>query len=120
MKALIVDDSRVVRSVSGSILDEIGIAHEQAEHGAIALEKVREQKYRFILLDWNMPEMDGMEFLVAAMNENLLEGTDVIFCTTESEIEKISEAIQKGASEYVMKPFDKDIIEDKLKYLGII
>lgn len=120
MKALIVDDSKVVRSVSSSILKEIGIDYDEAEDGTQALEKVRGGKYDFILLDWNMPNMGGMDFFRAAKELEDFSNTKVIFCTTESESDKITSALQEGASEYIMKPFSKEIVEDKLRLLGII
>ncbi|MDX1950455.1 MAG: response regulator [Rickettsiales bacterium] len=120
MKALVVDDSKVVRSVISSLLESFSIAYEQAENGLIALEKVRKSKFDFILLDWNMPELDGIGFLQKSKAENLIADTKIILCTTENEFEKISLALESGASEYIMKPFNKDILEDKLKILGII
>lgn len=121
MKALIVDDSKVVRMVSSTILSELNIESEQAENGEEALDKVSRNNYNFILLDWNMPVMNGYEFFLEAKKiEGFLDHTKVIFCTTESDIEKISSVIEQGASEYIMKPFSKDIVEDKLRYLEII
>ncbi len=120
MKTLIVEDSKVVRTVSRSIMNDLGIKSDEAENGLIALGKISQEKYDFILLDWNMPVMDGMEFLIKAREQNLLDETKVIFCTTEAEIDKITKAIEAGASEYIMKPFTKDIVEDKLKYLGLL
>ena len=120
MLALIVDDSKVVRLASSQILDSLKIKYEVAEDGSIALQKVKQTKYDFILLDWNMPNLDGMGFFKEAKKLSNFEGTKVIFCTTESEIDKITKALEAGASEYVMKPFNREIIEDKLKYLGIL
>lgn len=120
IKALIADDSKVVRSVTGRILQQLGINYEEAADGEEALQKVREEIYDFIILDWVMPNCDGMEFLRRASKEDILGDTKVIFCTTESEIERISEAIENGASEYIMKPFDKEILESKLNIIGVI
>lgn len=120
MKALIVDDSKVVRKVSSMILQEMGIDYDIAEDGKLALDKVQQNQYNFILLDWNMPNMTGIEFFTEAKKIEGFEDTKVIFCTTESDIDKISSAMELGASEYIMKPFGKDIVEDKLKYLGLI
>ncbi len=120
MKALIVDDSKVVRSVISSILTSFNIDFDQAENGLVALDKIRENHFDFIILDWNMPELDGVGFLKKAKNENLITDTKIILCTTENEFEKINEALEMGANEYIMKPFNKDILEDKLKILGII
>ena len=120
MRALIVDDSKVVRTASSRILDELGIVYDVAEDGLIALSKVKDSSYNFILLDWNMPNLDGMGFMLASKGLPNMVNTKVIFCTTENDVDKISKALEAGASEFVMKPFNKEIIEDKLKYLGII
>lgn len=117
---LVVDDSSVVRKVLSKIITELGFKTSQAENGAAALEACRESLPTVVLLDWNMPIMSGMEFF-----ENFLEiedhdETKVIFCTTENELDKISEAIAKGADEYIMKPFDKDILEEKFRQVGLI
>jgi two-component system chemotaxis response regulator CheY len=120
MHALIVDDSKVVRTASSRFLDDIGITYDMAEDGLVALGKIKTKKYDFILLDWNMPNMDGIQFLNEAKKLKDFENTKVIFCTTEGEVEKITKAIDSGASEYIMKPFNKEIIEDKLRYLGLI
>jgi len=120
MKALLVDDSKVVRTISGNIMKDLKIDYEEAEDGKVALEQIKKHKFDFIMLDWNMPNMDGMEFLKQAKSEDLLNDAKVIFCTTESEIDKITSALTEGASEYIMKPYSKDIVLDKLKYLEII
>ena len=120
MKALIVDDSKVVRSVISNILADLGINYDEAENGNWALERVSQESYKFIILDWNMPEKDGITFFSEAKEKGLLEDTQVIFCTTENEVEKITEAINLGANEYIMKPFNKEILEEKLQILGVI
>lgn len=97
MLALIVDDSKVVRSVTASILTELGITSHEAENGKSALEKVNNQTYNLIILDWNMPVMTGIEFLLAAKPNLETSSTKVIFCTTENQPEKIQEAISCGA-----------------------
>ncbi len=120
MIALIVDDSKVVRTATSRILAELGIGYDTADDGKMALEKVQNTKFDFVLLDWNMPKMDGLEFFKAAKKVQNFIDTKVIFCTTESEVEKISKALNEGVNEYIMKPFDKEIIEDKLRFLGLI
>lgn len=120
MQALIVDDSKVVRLASARILDDLNIKHDHAEDGLQALEKVKNSNYDFVLLDWNMPNMDGIDFFKKAKQLPQFSNTKVIFCTTESDMDKITKALEEGASEYVMKPFNREIIEDKLKYLGLI
>ncbi len=121
MKALIVDDSKIVRNITAKILDELGIASDQAENGIEAIKKIKTNKYQIILLDWHMPEMDGMEFLDKVKAERLLdEGSKIIICTTENDPVKIESALLKGADEYIMKPYNKEIVEDKLKIIGVL
>lgn len=118
---LIVDDSKVVRSFTKKILSEIPtLSVREAEDGEDALAKCKELVPDFILLDWNMPKMNGLEFLKEIRKDHSPEKLIIIFCTTESEMAKITEAIQFGASEYIMKPFDAEILKGKLIQLGII
>ena len=119
-KVLIVDDSKVVRSFVSKCLDELNISDkDEAIHGQDALEKVKASMPDVILLDWNMPVMDGLEFLKEL--RQLPNGGDVtvIFCTTENDIGKIQEAISNTADEYIMKPFDAEILRSKFNQLGI-
>jgi two-component system chemotaxis response regulator CheY len=120
MLALLVDDSKVVRTVTASILKDLSINSEEAENGKIALEMVMKKTYDFIVLDWNMPVMTGPEFMDAAKEILQKTNTKVIFCTTETELDKISVAISKGAAEYIMKPYNKEIVKGKLEMLGLI
>lgn len=117
---LIVDDSKVVRSVARRIISDLDFECVEAEDGQIALEVCKKDLPDSILLDWNMPNMMGIDFLKALRQ---LPGGDnpiVIFCTTENEFSFIEKALGAGADEYIMKPFDMDIIEGKFKQLGLI
>ncbi|MDR3423975.1 MAG: response regulator [Alphaproteobacteria bacterium] len=117
---LIVDDSRVIRKVARQIFEAIGYACEEAEDGRKALDACTAKLPDFVLLDWNMPVLNGLEFLRAL---RLLPGGDkpnVVFCTTENDLSHIQEALGAGANEYIMKPFDADIIRGKLEQLGLI
>jgi two-component system chemotaxis response regulator CheY len=117
---LIVDDSRVIRKVARQIFETIGYACSEAENGQIALDACKAAFPDFVLLDWNMPVMSGLEFL-RAMRQ--LPGGDkpvVVFCTTENDLAHIQEALSAGANEYIMKPFDADIIRGKLEQLGLM
>lgn len=117
---LVVDDSRVVRKIARRILEELSFQIIEAENGERALDACRRAMPTAVLLDWNMPLMDGHEFL---LHLRRLPGGDlpkVVFCTTENNIDHISRALQAGADEYIMKPFDKDIIAAKFNEVGLI
>jgi two-component system chemotaxis response regulator CheY len=117
---LVVDDSAVIRKVARRILEELRFTASEAENGSEALDQCRVSMPDAVLLDWNMPVMDGIAFLVALRKERGGEAPKVIFCTTENDIEHITRAINAGANEYIMKPFDRDIIEAKFHEVGLI
>jgi len=117
---LVVDDSSVVRKIARRILEEMEFEIVEAEDGEKALEVCKRQLPEAILLDWNMPVMDGYEFLG---NLRRLPGGDapkVVFCTTENGIDHIARALEAGANEYIMKPFDKDIVAAKFMEVGLV
>jgi two-component system chemotaxis response regulator CheY len=119
LTALIVDDSRTVRMILGRIMKEIGFQVREAGNGREALERLVESgKPDLILVDWNMPEMGGYDFLVEFRAQPANAGVPVMMVTTEAEIEQVTKALEAGANEYVMKPFTRDIIVDKLALLG--
>jgi two-component system, chemotaxis family, chemotaxis protein CheY len=117
---LVVDDSRVVRKVARKILEELGFACSEAEDGLKAMEACADAMPDAILLDWNMPVMSGIEFLRRL--RKMTHGTQpkVVFCTTENDIAHIQEALAAGADEYIMKPFDNDIIQTKFAQVGLL
>jgi two-component system chemotaxis response regulator CheY len=115
---LIVDDSRVIRKVSRHILETLGFAVEEAEHGKAALEACEAAMPDVVLLDWNMPVMTGIEFLVRLRQHPGGNHPKVVFCTTENDVAHIREAIEAGADEYVMKPFDHETLQIKLQLIG--
>lgn len=117
---LVVDDSSVIRKVARRILEELNFSIKEAEDGQVALEKCREQMPDAVLLDWNMPVMDGMEFLRSLRKEQGGNEPIVVFCTTENNMSHITEAISAGANEYIMKPFDREIIESKFAEAGLV
>jgi two-component system chemotaxis response regulator CheY len=117
---LVVDDSRVVRKAARRILERHGFAVREAEDGALALRACHERLPRLVLLDWNMPVMDGLEFLRAARAAFGPDRPLVMLCTTESEFERIVTALAAGAQEYIMKPFDDAILTGKLVQLGLL
>jgi two-component system, chemotaxis family, chemotaxis protein CheY len=117
---LIVDDSRTIRLAARRIVEEMRFEAAEAEHGEAALAHCWAKMPEAILLDWNMPVMDGITFLrkLRAMDGGSFPR--VIFCTTESEITRVAEALEAGADEYVMKPFDRSIIESKFAQVGLL
>lgn len=117
---LIVDDSKVVRKLERRIMEELGFSIEEAEDGQKAVEYCQKQMPALILLDWHMPVMNGLEFIKALRAMPAGTSPKVIFCTTESEMSNIMQALSAGADEYVMKPFDADIIRGKLQQIGMI
>jgi two-component system chemotaxis response regulator CheY len=117
---LVVDDSSVVRKVARRILEGLDFQIVEAEDGEQALEICERELPEAILLDWNMPVMDGYEFLG---NLRRMPGGDqpkVVFCTTENGIDHITRALDAGANEYIMKPFDKDIVAAKFQEVGLL
>lgn len=117
---LVVDDSAVIRKVARRILEELNFQITEAADGQQALDKCRESMPDAVLLDWNMPVMDGMQFLNALRAEDGGERPKVVFCTTENDLDHIMKAIRSGANEYIMKPFDREIVEAKFQEVGLI
>jgi two-component system chemotaxis response regulator CheY len=117
---LVVDDSSVIRKVARRILEDLNFSITEAEDGSQALTKCRERMPDAILLDWNMPVMDGIEFIGALRKEKGGHRPKVIFCTTENDVAQIARALHAGADEYIMKPFDRDIVEAKFHEAGLI
>jgi two-component system, chemotaxis family, chemotaxis protein CheY len=119
-QVLIVDDSQVIRNVAQRIVRALGFVTREAENGLEALNCCKVLMPDAILLDWNMPVMDGLAFL---MELRQLDGglhPKVVFCTTENEVPQITRALDAGADEYIMKPFDKDIVASKLEEVGLV
>lgn len=117
---LVVDDSRVVRTVARRILERLRFDVLEAGDGAEALALCRRGMPALVLLDWDMPVMDGMAFLRRLRSEPSGDGPRVLMCTSRSDPEQIGEALSAGADEYVMKPFDSEIIELKLAETGLV
>jgi two-component system chemotaxis response regulator CheY len=117
---LVVDDSSVVRKIARRILEEMGFEITEAEDGAKALEVCKLAMPDAVLLDWNMPVMDGYEFLGHLRRMPGGDAPKVVFCTTENGMDHISRALDAGANEYIMKPFDKDIVAAKFQEVGLI
>ncbi|MBR0794191.1 response regulator [Bradyrhizobium jicamae] len=117
---LVVDDSGVVRKIARRIVEGMGFAVVEAEDGEKALEACKRAMPEAVLLDWNMPVMDGYDFLVHLRRMPGGDQPKVVFCTTENGIDHISRALNAGANEYIMKPFDKDIVAAKFQEVGLV
>jgi two-component system chemotaxis response regulator CheY len=117
---LIVDDSKVVRMVARKILEGLNFEIAEAEDGQKALEVCQREMPAAVLLDWNMPVKSGIEFLQELRAMNGVKQPVVVFCTTENDMEHIQEAIKAGADEYIMKPFDSEIIQSKFAQVGLL
>jgi two-component system, chemotaxis family, chemotaxis protein CheY len=117
---LVVDDSSVIRKVARRILEGLEFQIMEAENGEEAIESCKRQLPDAILLDWNMPKMDGYDFLRVLRRLPGGDGPKVVFCTTENDVAHIARALHAGANEYIMKPFDKDIVQAKFQEVGLI
>jgi two-component system chemotaxis response regulator CheY len=117
---LIVDDSRVIRTVAKKILVSLEFETREAENGQVALQSCVSAMPDAVLLDWNMPVMNGLDFLRELRQMPGGDQPIVLFCTTENDLERIQEALETGADEYIMKPFDSDIIEAKMSQVGLM
>jgi two-component system, chemotaxis family, chemotaxis protein CheY len=117
---LVVDDSKVIRRVARRILEELNFTIDEAEDGRDAWEQCQKSVPDMVLLDWNMPVMSGLEFLRVLRSTELAKQPVVIFCTTENDLAHIRVAVDAGADEYIMKPFDRDIMEAKLTQVGLL
>ena len=120
-KALVVDDSRAVRTILAKSLGELGFEVREAANGSEALNVIESENaaVTLILLDWNMPEMNGLELLKRLRHTPEFSSLVVVMVTAETEMGHIAEALEAGANEYVMKPFTKDILAEKLELAGI-
>ena len=117
---LVVDDSSVIRKVARRILERLDFQIVEAEDGEQALDACRSSMPEAVLLDWNMPKMDGYEFLRNLRRMPRGDTPKVVFCTTENDVAHIARALHAGANEYIMKPFDKEIVEAKFQEVGLI
>jgi two-component system chemotaxis response regulator CheY len=119
MQALVIDDSRAVRLLVSSILREEGFDVCDAAHGREGLQKLQENpEIRLILVDWNMPVMDGLEFIQAVRSQRAWDSVQLVMVTTETESQQVQRAMNAGANEYVMKPFTREVLVAKLSLLG--
>ena len=120
--ALVVDDSRTIRMILRKVLAEIGYEVCEASNGREALQVMESKKnaVKLVLADWNMPEMNGLDLLKELRRNPELASLKVVMVTTEAEMSHMASALAAGANEYVMKPFTKDILREKLELIGIL
>lgn len=118
--ALVVDDSATIRKVISSMLQKLQVEVREAENGQVAIEACEDEMPDFVMLDWNMPVMNGLDFLIALRKTPGGTQPKVILCTTENDFSHITQAMSEGANEYIMKPFNEDIIREKLEIVGLI
>lgn len=120
-QALVVDDSRAMRMILAKTLRGLGYEVREASNGREALETIAGEKnaLNVVLTDWNMPEMNGMELLQRIRMDSALASLVVIMVTTETELDHMAAALEAGASEYVMKPFTREVLVEKLQMAGV-
>lgn len=118
--ALVVDDSRTICTILKRLLNEIGYTVSTANDGRQALESLKAGPVpELILVDWNMPVMDGLEFVKRLRADESYTAVKCLMVTTETELERVSSALEAGADEYIMKPFAKEAVVEKLELLGL-
>jgi len=121
MRVLVVDDSSTMRKFLKKILVGVGAEVLEAKHGLEALEVLRQNAdIGLTSIDWNMPEMDGMELLTRIRADHSFDSMQIVMVTTEMEMSGVAHALEVGANEYVMKPFTKDVIVEKLRLMGLL
>jgi two-component system, chemotaxis family, chemotaxis protein CheY len=122
MTAMVVDDSRAIRLILTKTLIDLGFEVCQAASGneALSMLNSRASQLSLILVDWNMPGISGLDFVRQARCDASAASIPIVMVTTETEIEQMVTALEAGANEYVMKPFTKEIIADKLRLLGLV
>jgi two-component system chemotaxis response regulator CheY len=121
MHALIVDDSTTIRMILKAHLKKLGFEVTEAINGRDALERLTEaRRFDLVMVDWNMPEMDGISFIKAVRAQATYAGLPMMMVTTNTERDQVAIALDAGADEYIMKPFTGDMIREKLELLGLI
>lgn len=120
MDALVIDDSRAMRTILKGMLVGLGFQVTEAAHGKDGLARLAERPAALALVDWNMPEMNGLEFIQALRADPRYAAVRVVVVSTETERSQISKALEAGADEYVMKPFTQAAVAEKLRLLGLV
>jgi two-component system, chemotaxis family, chemotaxis protein CheY len=127
VQAIVVDDSRAMRMLIGRLLKDIGFVVDEAGDGSEALDRLRERlasehpngPVQLALVDWNMPEMSGIELVEAVRSDPAFCSLRIVMVTTETELSQVTRALDAGADEYLMKPFTRDDVVGKLELLGL-
>lgn len=120
MRAIVIDDSRAIRAILGTMLREMGFQVIEAVNGRDAMMQLKsDDPPDLALLDWNMPEMNGFDLLIRVRANRAFDNMRIMMVTTETELSQMILALEAGANEYVMKPFNRDIIREKIQLLGI-
>jgi two-component system, chemotaxis family, chemotaxis protein CheY len=121
MKALILDDSRTLRRILGDMLRQLGLEVSEAADGREALQLLEQDGLPdVVLVDWNMPTMNGLEFVQAVRAQDRLRNLPLMMVTTETEMDQMATALSAGANEYLMKPFNRDSVTEKLQLLEVL
>jgi two-component system chemotaxis response regulator CheY len=120
--AMVIDDSRAMRMILSRALQGFGYQVAQAANGKDALAQIHQggSDVALFLVDWNMPEMNGLDFVKNLRAESRFNSIPIVMVTTETEVDQMTAALEAGANEYVIKPFTNETIEDKLRMLGLL
>ena len=120
MRSLVIDDSRAMRSILHGILADLGFEVAEAADGREAMALLdSDPAFDLALVDWNLPEMSGLEIVASVRRDPRFAGLKLLMVTTETELQRVVQALDAGADEYIMKPFDRDMLVEKLVILGI-
>ena len=121
MRALVIDDSRTVRMIIGQLLRELGMEVLEAKNGLEGLEQLKQnQGIELMLVDWNMPEMNGIDFVRSVRGQRAYDAVPILMVTSEAQGEQVTQALSAGANEYLMKPFNKEVLLAKLQLLNVV
>jgi two-component system chemotaxis response regulator CheY len=120
VRALVIDDSKAIRIILRRLLGELGFEVVEAADGREALQQLDVTPFDLALVDWNMPEMNGLEFVREVRGQHGHEDLTMVMVTTETEAGQVVRALAAGANEYIMKPFSRDVLVDKLSMLGLV
>jgi len=116
IRILVVDDMSTMRRIIKTILNQLGYNNiEEAENGKQALGKLKKEKFDFVITDWNMPEMDGLELVKQIRSDDDLKSLPVLMVTAEAKKENVMEALKAGVNNYIVKPFTPEVLKEKME-----